>query len=274
MAWDPISRSSSCPNAAMISPHGRARSTSPPGFVWRQVTRYRGQGFVVENKTVRKPRCVASAIGRRDHWAERYRAGSILPATIRPCRKIESRHRDSPQDCRAVLQCAASRYGLRRSGASYYETRYRERVVKNLHRRAKAFGFILQAAEMPAASRPFLRKVAALLGPQRRATAGLDGRRGGSGAGQRLDRRRLHSAGLSRASLHRRQAFRRQPLATVRPRPTPMRALVAKERQVVLDLLREPRFVDLAPAEVYAQPARPGRLSVLDPHHVSRSRRA
>src|SRR5271157_685352 len=49
--------------------------------------------------------------------------------------------------------------------------------------------------------------------------------------------------GLSRASLHRRQAFRRQPLAAVRPRPTPMRALVAKERQVVLDLLREPRFL-------------------------------
>ena len=58
--------------------------------------------------------------------------------------------------------------------------------------------------------------------------------------------------GLSRASLHRRQAFRRQPLAAVRPRPTPMRALVANERQVVLDLLREPRFVDLAPAEVCA----------------------
>jgi uncharacterized membrane protein YcjF (UPF0283 family) len=31
-----------------------------------------------------------------------------------------------------------------------------------------------------------------------------------------------------------------------------MRALVAQERQVVLHLLREPRFVDLAPAEVYA----------------------
>jgi hypothetical protein len=31
-----------------------------------------------------------------------------------------------------------------------------------------------------------------------------------------------------------------------------MRALVAKERQVVLNLLREPRFVDMAPAEVYA----------------------
>ena len=88
--------------------------------------------------------------------------------------------------------------------------------------------------------------------PQRRATAGLVERRGGSGAGQRLDRRRLHSAGAVARSLHRRQAFRRQPLAAVRPRPTPMRALVAKERQVVLDLLREPRFVDLAPAEVYA----------------------
>ena len=58
--------------------------------------------------------------------------------------------------------------------------------------------------------------------------------------------------GLSRASLHRRQAFRRQPLAPVRRRPPPMRALVAQERQVVLHLLREPRFVDLAPAEVYA----------------------
>ena len=52
--------------------------------------------------------------------------------------------------------------------------------------------------------------------------------------------------GLSRASLHRRQAFRRQPLAPVRRRPAPMRALVAQERQVVLNLLREPRFVDQA----------------------------
>ncbi|MFY9840949.1 MAG: IS110 family transposase [Xanthobacteraceae bacterium] len=31
-------------------------------------------------------------------------------------------------------------------GASYYEARYRERVINNLHRRAKAFGFVLQAA--------------------------------------------------------------------------------------------------------------------------------
>lgn len=36
------------------------------------------------------------------------------------------------------------------------------------------------------------------------------------------------------------------------PRPTPARALEPQERQAVLDVLHEPRFVDLAPAEVYA----------------------
>jgi putative transposase len=37
------------------------------------------------------------------------------------------------------------------------------------------------------------------------------------------------------------------------PRPTPARALPAEERQVVLDVLHEPRFVDLAPAQIYAK---------------------
>jgi hypothetical protein len=32
-------------------------------------------------------------------------------------------------------------------GASSYETRYRTRVIKNLHRRAKAFGFVLLPLE-------------------------------------------------------------------------------------------------------------------------------
>ena len=36
-------------------------------------------------------------------------------------------------------------------GASYCETRYRERVVKTLHRRAKALGFVRLAADAPAA---------------------------------------------------------------------------------------------------------------------------
>jgi putative transposase len=37
-----------------------------------------------------------------------------------------------------------------------------------------------------------------------------------------------------------------------RTRPSPPRALTPEERQQVLDVLHEPRFVDLAPAEVYA----------------------
>jgi len=131
-----------------------------------------------------------------------------------------------PADCRAVLQCAASRYGLRRSGASYYETRYRSGLSKSTSRARPSDSFFKQQRCRPP-SRPFLRKVAALLGPQRRATAGLM-TPWRLWRGQRLDRRRLHSAGASRASLHRRQAFRRQPLATVRPRPTPMRRLSRK----------------------------------------------
>jgi putative transposase len=58
--------------------------------------------------------------------------------------------------------------------------------------------------------------------------------------------------GLSRASVHRRRARLTRPPAEPAPRPSPPRAWSAAERQTVLDLLREPRFADLAPAEVYA----------------------
>jgi putative transposase len=58
--------------------------------------------------------------------------------------------------------------------------------------------------------------------------------------------------GLSRATFHRRQVAARLPLVAVRPRPRPARALAVTERQAVVDLLREPQYVDLAPAEVYA----------------------
>ena len=69
--------------------------------------------------------------------------------------------------------------------------------------------------------------------------------------------------GLSRASLHRRQAFRRQPLAAVRPRPTPMRALVAKARQKILDVafqsnperfVRKPPEPPLKPTAAWINP--------------------
>ena len=49
----------------------------------------------------------------------------------------------------AVLFYNAVRYGMDYvdPGAASYETRYRTRVVNNLHRRAKAFGFVLQPLE-------------------------------------------------------------------------------------------------------------------------------
>jgi len=53
---------------------------------------------------------------------------------------------------------------------------------------------------------------------------------------------------LARASYYRGL----KPQVELPPRPTPARALPAEERQAVLDVLHEPRFVDLAPAEVYA----------------------
>ena len=54
--------------------------------------------------------------------------------------------------------------------------------------------------------------------------------------------------GVARATFYR----GRQPRPEPTPRPTPARALPAAERQVVLEVLHEPRFVDLSPTEVYA----------------------
>ena len=53
---------------------------------------------------------------------------------------------------------------------------------------------------------------------------------------------------VARASYYRSRGPRREP----KPRPTPARALPAEERQDVLAALHEPRFADLAVAQVYA----------------------
>src|SRR3989441_4768469 len=45
---------------------------------------------------------------------------------------------------------------------------------------------------------------------------------------------------------------RRRPRGAPRPRRRPPRALPAGEQAAVLAVLHEPRFVDLAPAEIYA----------------------
>ena len=55
---------------------------------------------------------------------------------------------------------------------------------------------------------------------------------------------------LSRATVYRHRSPR--PTAEPRPRPTPPRALSGPERSVVLEVLHAERFVDAAPAEVYA----------------------
>ena len=57
--------------------------------------------------------------------------------------------------------------------------------------------------------------------------------------------------GASRATLYRRRAAQTCPRPQ-QPRPRPARALEDEERQAVLDVLHEERFVDLSPLEVYA----------------------
>ena len=54
--------------------------------------------------------------------------------------------------------------------------------------------------------------------------------------------------GLPRASYYRSRTPRPEP----KPRPAPVRSLAPEERGEVLAVLNEPRFMDLAPAEVYA----------------------
>lgn len=58
--------------------------------------------------------------------------------------------------------------------------------------------------------------------------------------------------GLSRASVQRHRARLLAPKAAPRPRPRPPRALSVLQQQNVLRVLHEPRFVDQAPAEVWA----------------------
>jgi putative transposase len=55
--------------------------------------------------------------------------------------------------------------------------------------------------------------------------------------------------GLPTATYYRRISPKPPP----EPRPSPPRTLAATERTAVLEVLHEPQFVDLAPAQVYAQ---------------------
>ena len=82
--------------------------------------------------------------------------------------------------------------------------------------------------------------------------------------------------GVSTASYYRR--CKPQPAAAP---PSPPRTLPAAERTAVLDILHEPRFVDLAPAQVYAGLLDEGRYvcsertmyRILEAHQEVRERR-
>jgi putative transposase len=58
------------------------------------------------------------------------------------------------------------------------------------------------------------------------------------------------AVGISRATFYRHCSARP---AKTRKRKMPKQALATQERQEVLEVLHEPRFVDLAPNEVFAQ---------------------
>ena len=123
-------------------------STSHPGLAWRRATRS-PEGFVLANAPFRQSGGVAVAPGgggRTDTALGaffRRLSGRVGKAVTATARKI------------AVLFYNTLRHGMDYAdpGASYYEERYRQRVLTNLQRRAKSLGYVLQQADAaPAAN--------------------------------------------------------------------------------------------------------------------------
>jgi hypothetical protein len=131
----------------MIYQRGRVRSTSLLGWGWHRTTRspaakcFRRERSAAE-AVRRLLRLAAVTLGRTDTaLGAFYRR---LSARIGKAKAVTATARKI-----AVLFYNAVRHGMEYvdPGASFYETRYRKRVVDNLHRRAKAFGFVLQSLE-------------------------------------------------------------------------------------------------------------------------------
>ena len=126
------------------SPLGRARNTSPPGSAWRRATRSpaakcsRSRTRRSGSRAAALLRLAAATVGRTDTaLGAFYRR---LSARIGKAKAVTATARKI-----AVLFYNAVRYGMEYvdPGASFYETRYRARVIDNFHRRAKVFGFAL-----------------------------------------------------------------------------------------------------------------------------------
>ena len=108
----------------------------------------RRQGAVVANAPLRQPGRGAAAAGGGDGRAHRYGAGRLLPPPV-GARAARPR-RSPPRPARSrVLFYNTLRHGMDYAdpGASYYEERYRQRVLTNLRRRAKSLGYVLQVAD-------------------------------------------------------------------------------------------------------------------------------
>ena len=78
--------------------------------------------------------------------------GSFLSPPVGADRKGKSSYSDSSKDRSPLLQCVRHGMDYADPGASYYEERYRQRVLTNLQRRAKAFGYVLQPTEIKVVS--------------------------------------------------------------------------------------------------------------------------
>ena len=107
----------------------------------------RGKNALVANAPFRWPRCGTSAACCRNRRTHDTALGAFyrrLSARIGKAKAVTATARKV-----AVLFYNTVSYGMEYvdPGASAYETRYRTRIVNSLHRRAKAFGFVLQPME-------------------------------------------------------------------------------------------------------------------------------
>jgi len=106
-----------------------------------------GLNAFVTNAPIRRSGRSSSAPCCRNRRTHRHCARRLLQKTLVPHRQGQGSHRNGRKI--AVLFYNAVRHGMDYvdPGASSYEIRYRTRVINNLHRRAKAFGFVLQPLE-------------------------------------------------------------------------------------------------------------------------------
>jgi transposase len=105
------------------------------------------QSFIVADQAIFQPGGSPTTFGRSHDWTKRYRLSAFyrrLAARAGKAKAVTATARKI-----AVLFYNTLRHGMtyQDPGASHYEERYRNRVLGNLKRRAKSFGYDLQ--ELP-----------------------------------------------------------------------------------------------------------------------------